>query len=278
MASSLETGKKEEHLIVLSIPDDAYYRKSLEDIECFIRDMSEKTRGLDDFLVIYSKSMQKRYKNSSTPPLGLNTTSLTVEESLDLWMRDFSPVLPKHQVKFTYKPKYLKSKDAKFVESEFMKVLRKMDIQLNRDEIVIDGGNIVDNNRNKAIISERIFAENKGKTPHVLKSELENLLAAKVAFIPDPEDTTGHADGIAAFVEDNVLLIGDYGDEEYYNSVEYAVKSVFPEVETCRLPCGCCDNESTSTDSSGNKQCSILVQEKAKNEDSFIAIFWEMDF
>ena len=245
MASSVDTGKKEKQLIVLSIPDDAYYRKSLQDIECFIRDMSEKTTGLDDFLVVYSTSLQKRYKNRPTSPLGLNTKRLIVEESLDLWMRDFSPVLPKRQVKFSYKPKYLKSKDAKFVESEFMKVLGKVDVQLNRNDLILDGGNVVDNNSNKVIISERMFLENKGKTPQVLRNELENLFAAKVAFIPDPEDTTGHADGIVAFVEDNVLLIGDYGDhDQYYESVEYAVKSVFPEVETFRLPCGKQDTSS----------------------------------
>jgi hypothetical protein len=109
MASSVDTETKEKQLIVLSLPDDKYYRKSLEDIECFIRDMSEKTAGLDDFLVVYSTALKKRYKNRSTSPLGLNTKRLIVEESLDLWMRDFSPVLPKHQVKFSYKPKYFRS-------------------------------------------------------------------------------------------------------------------------------------------------------------------------
>ena len=144
---------------------------------------------------------------------------------MDLWLGDFSPVLPKHEVKFTYKPKYIKSEDAKFVRSEFMKVLQKMDTQLNRNEIILDGGNVVHNNCNKAIISERVLLGNEGKTPTVLQNELENLLATKVGFIPDPEDTTGHADGIVAFVEDNVLLIGEHGDEEYYKSVECAVKS-----------------------------------------------------
>ena len=242
-SSSLDTSRKEKHLIVLSIPDDAYYCKNVQDIECFVRDMSEKTQGLDDVLLIYSKSMQKRYKCSFSSLFGFNTKNLIVEESLDLWMRDFSPVLPKRGTE-------IKSKDAKFVESELMKVLGKMDVQPNRNEIILDGGNVVDNNCNKAIISERVFLENKWKTPTVLQNELENLLAAKVAFIPDPEDTTGHADGIVAFVEDNVLLIGDYGDEEYYKSVEYAVKSVFPEVETFRLPC--------SSDSAGNRQWSIV--------------------
>ncbi|XP_028397166.1 uncharacterized protein LOC114520986 [Dendronephthya gigantea] len=240
MASSLGSDKKGKQLIVVSLPENAYYRKSLKDIESFIRDMSERSTGLDDVLVVYSNALEKGYKTNSTLPLAANTRCLLVDESLDLWMRDFCPVLPKYQVKFSYRPKYLKSKDAKFVESEFMKVLgRNMDISLKSSDIVLDGGNVVDNNSNKVIISERIFVENKGKSRHVLQQEIENLLAAKVAFIPDPEDTTGHADGIVAFIEENVLAIADFGDEdEYYRDVEVAVKSAFPNVETFRVPCG----------------------------------------
>ena len=247
MASSLDTEKKSKHLIIVSLPDDAYYRKSFEDIECFIRDMSEKTTSIDDFMVVYSTALEKRYRKLSTSPLGSNTKHLIVEKSLDLWMRDFSPVLPKLQLKFRYKPKYLKTKVAKLVESDFMKALETMDVQLEHSELVLDGGNVV-NNGNKVIISERVLHENRGKTAEVLRKELQNLLAAKVAFIPDPEDTTGHADGIVAFLEEDIVLIGDYGDEEYYKAVEVAVKSTFPEVETFRLPCRKQDG------SSGNKQ------------------------
>ena len=238
MAFGSDTGKKDRHLIVVTLPNDTYYKKSLEDIECFIRDMSEKTRNIDDFLVVYSTALEKRYRKQPTSTLGVSTNHLVVKESLDLWMRDFSPVLPKLQVKFSYRPKYLKTKVAKLVESDFMKVLGKMDVQLELNELVLDGGNVVDNNENKVIISERVLLENKGKTAGVLRKELENLLAAQVAFIPDPEDTTGHADGIVSFIEDNTLLIGDYGDEEYYKAVEVAVKSTFPGVKTFRLPCG----------------------------------------
>lgn len=243
MAASLNTEKKGKHLIVVTLPNDTYYRKSFEDIECFIRDMSKKTTSIDDFMVIYSTTLEKRYRKQSTSPLGVNTKHLIVEKSLDLWMRDFSPVLPKLQVKFSYKPKYLKTKVAKLVESDLMKTLGKMDVQLEHSELVLDGGNVV-NNGNKVIISERVLHENKGKTAEVLQKELENLLAAKVAFIPDPKDTTGHADGIVAFLEGDVVLIGDYGDDEYYKAVEVAVKSTFSEVETFRLPCGKQDGSS----------------------------------
>ena len=70
-----------------------------------------------------------------------------------------------------------------------------------------------------------------------LKSALENLLNMKVALIPDPLYSTGHSDGVASFFEDDVFLIADYNNREYYNDVEHAIKTAFPEVETVRLEC-----------------------------------------
>lgn len=130
-------------------------------------------------------------------------------------------------------------------------MLGKMDIHLKRSDLVLDGRNVIDNNSDKVIISERICLENKGKSSQVLKNELENLLSAKVALVPDPGCTTGHADGIVAFIEDDVLLIGDYGDAVYCGAVEVAVKNVFPEVKTFRLPCGIPGRQSGL---SGNRQ------------------------
>ena len=59
----------------------------------------------------------------------------------------------------------------------------------------------------------------------------------KVALIPDPLYSTGHSDGVASFFEDDVLLIADYNNREYYNDVEHAIKTASPEVETVRLEC-----------------------------------------
>lgn len=236
MALSVDNDIKDKHLIVVSLPGDAYYRKNIKDIECFIREMSEKTAGLDDFVVICSNATKKNMKKQCTCSFG-NAKFLFVDQSLDLWMRDFCPVLPKAQVKFKYQPKYLKSKDANYVDSEFMKVMTRIGVKLEQVNISLDGGNVVDNNCDKVVISERIFVENKSYGKY-LKNDLEDALDAKIAFIPDPEDTTGHSDGIVAFIEEDILLIANDGDEKYYKEVETAVKTTFPNVKTVCLPCG----------------------------------------
>ena len=227
-----------KQLLILSLPDDPYYRKSVSHIEDFVREMGEKTNGLDDLLVLYPRSFDKQNKKSSKPLFNDKMLRIAVDESLDLWIRDYGLVpSPQEPVKFTYKPNYLKSKDAKYIDLEFSKFIGNLDVSVTKSDIVLDGGNVVDNNRNKAIISERVLADNKSKSKSDLKNELENLLHSKVAFIPDPEDTTGHSDGIVSFIEHDVLLIGDYNDSEYYNAVEKAIKSEFPDLETVRLPC-----------------------------------------
>eukprot|EP00112_Aurelia_sp_Birch-Aquarium-sp1_P024880 Seg8036.2 transcript_id=Seg8036.2/GoldUCD/mRNA.D3Y31 product="putative agmatine deiminase" protein_id=Seg8036.2/GoldUCD/D3Y31 len=59
----------------------------------------------------------------------------------------------------------------------------------------------------------------------------------KVAIIPDPRDTTGHADGVVSFIDTNVLLIGDYCDAKYYKEVKEAVEEAFPDLIIIKMPC-----------------------------------------
>ena len=59
----------------------------------------------------------------------------------------------------------------------------------------------------------------------------------KVAIIPDPRDTTGHADGVVSFIDTNTLAIGDYCDDKYYHAVEDAVAEKFPDLNIIKVPC-----------------------------------------
>ena len=105
--------------------------------------------------------------------------------------------------------------------------------------IALDGGNVVDNNKDKLIISERIYAENPDWKEEDLKAELESLFNAKVAFIPDRKnDTTGHSDGMVSFIEENVLLVADYYEKEFYDKVKEAVLAEFPDLKIVRMPFG----------------------------------------
>ena len=229
-----------KQLILAVLPDDKYYNNSFSDIERFIEEMAQETRDLDHFIVLYSKELDdelSRRKHDSGVPFGDKTLRIVSNFSLDLWVRDFGLVGPAEQVKFAYLPEYLKPQNAKFSDGQFNDFLQNLGIKVTHSDIVLDGGNVVDNNWDKAIVSERIFDENKGRTEKELKIALTNLLNMSIAFIADPDDTTGHSDGIVSFIEDDVVLIGDYNDPNYYNDVERSIKTTFPGVRTVRLKC-----------------------------------------
>jgi agmatine/peptidylarginine deiminase len=247
-----------KQLVVAVLPDNEYYKNSFPDIEYFIEQMAQGTRGLDHFIVLYSEDWDNEFYEQGYDsvygekrsifglPFGDNTLRIVSNYNLDLWARDFGLVGPAGQVKFTYLPEYLKPKDAEFSDAQFNGLLKNLGIKVTHSDIVLDGGNVVDNNWGKAIISERILEENKGKTKQELQSALENLLNMSIAFIADPDDTTGHSDGIVSFIEDDVVLIGDYNDPEYYTDVENSIKTAYPDVKTVRLGCKVATSSATS--------------------------------
>ena len=82
-----------KQLIILSLPDDPYYRKSVSHIEDFVREMGEKTNGLDDLLVLYPRSFDKQNKKSSKPLFNDKMLRIAVDvRSVDqrLWSSSFT--------------------------------------------------------------------------------------------------------------------------------------------------------------------------------------------
>ena len=183
-----------------------------------------------------------------------NARCIYVKENIDLWTRDFGFVNPNRPFKFRYQPKrYLSVADAQFVDEEFRKFLRGLGIApgnstsaggnityLSNEQLIEDGGNVVDNHFGKAILSERFF-ENSNfsniKPRQKLIEALEQSINASVLFIPDPGDTTGHADGAVSFIEPDTLLIADYASRTSYTTLKNLTNAKFPDVKVVRLPC-----------------------------------------
>ena len=59
----------------------------------------------------------------------------------------------------------------------------------------------------RVLISDRVFSENPEYPPATLVRELSELLEAEVLIIPSlKSDMTGHADGMARFLDDRTVL------------------------------------------------------------------------
>lgn len=134
----------------------------------------------------------------------------SLDNTHDIWLRDFMPVKTKSgkYVSFRYEPSYLK--DYPELRTDFRKEIAPLLSfeNLVYSDINLDGGNIVFSpSKETAIISDRIFMENRNYFSAELKQELEQLLEARVIIIPSlRSDMTGHADGMVRFVDENTAV------------------------------------------------------------------------
>ena len=118
-------------------------------------------------------------------------------------------------VQFRYEPSYLK--DDLELQSDPKEVCKTNNIKPLFSKINLDGGNVV-NWFDRAILTDRVFDENSEYTSKtILISEIEKILEVEITVIPQiKSDTTGHADGIVRFVDQNTILGNDRNQEYKY--------------------------------------------------------------
>ena len=163
--------------------------------------LSEKLIEKNEYLNAVSNLLEALEKS--------NTSFRFVHNTKDIWMRDFMPVRTKsgRYVSFRYKPSYLN--DTSELCTEYRRdISSQLGISVTYSDINLDGGNVVFSpSRKQAITSDRVFSENPFCDHAVLVRELESLLEARVIIIPSLKcDMTGHADGMARFVDENTVI------------------------------------------------------------------------
>ena len=127
----------------------------------------------------------------------------------DVWLRDFMPVRTGSGklISFRYEPSYLKNDPD--LRTDFRKDLApQLGLPVTYSHINLDGGNVVFSPSGaRVLISDRVFSENPEYPPAALVRELSELLEAEVIVLPSlKSDMTGHADGMARFLDDRTVL------------------------------------------------------------------------
>lgn len=133
----------------------------------------------------------------------------------DVWIRDWGPVACHY---FRYYPSYardLYKRDAVACARQHLN--RHLGFTPREIPLVLEGGNLVHNGR-IAIVTEKIFADNK----HLSQDEIERFLLPlgfeRVIFVPvEPADEVGHTDGIVKFLAPDLLLVNDYRGSDFRN-------------------------------------------------------------
>lgn len=175
---------------------------------------------------------------------------VTIKGTKDVWAVDYMPIQVAlgDFVQFRYEPPYLMSSIKwRNTISDVDTICEKYGIEPTKSNIILDGGNVV-HSQNKVIITERVFKDNPQYEHRKLVRKLYELLKVDhIYLIPEqPNDFTGHADGMVRFIDDDTLIVNDYKREgaDFYRAFELAIHNI--GIDYYRIPYNVYDNKSFS--------------------------------
>lgn len=230
-AASPPTGNSEVIVIVAPSVNDDYYAPVFEQVIAYDVMFVNTVRQHTD-VVLVADSATMPYVQGQVPDANLIEARVN-----DIWARDFSTVLPNNPVKFSYRPQYLDTPTAAWIEDSFNDWTASLGLDFTSSSIIFEGGNFVHNGVDKAIITTRVFADNSALSPEQIDQQLRALTGVTtIAYLPEEElDTTGHADGMVMWVDENLLLVNEY-DEPFRSEVLTPLQTAFPEVTIIEIP------------------------------------------
>jgi len=150
-----------------------------------------------------------------------NVTFHTIE-SADVWIRDYGPIFVKRMgrgrasvaaVKWTFNAWGNKYDDLLMDDPTGAEVARSTGLKTFETRVVLEGGSIDGNGRGALLTTEQCLL-NKNRNPQLGKAKLEGLLhdflgCSSFVWLErgiEGDDTDGHVDDIARFVDENTVV------------------------------------------------------------------------
>ena len=174
-------------------------------------------------LVVKDKSFSQDYlKKCRKDGITNNFEFIEIPDISDIWIRDFAPLAIMEgglmtAWQFEYSPAYVNKKYQKYLQNDHIageQIWKHIHgFGVNSAYFKWDLGNLTHNGRGTAIVTNRLIADNQDvNIEHELKPMLHVFAGFKnLIFIPtEPDDATGHIDGMVRFVDEKVLVVGKY--------------------------------------------------------------------
>ncbi|MGB1251088.1 MAG: agmatine deiminase family protein [Candidatus Promineifilaceae bacterium] len=230
-AASAEPSDHEVVVLMAPSVNEAYYESVFADIIAYdINFVNTVRHHIPVVLVVDSDTLP--YVEGQIP-----AENIVESATPDIWIRDFSPAMPSSATQFQFRPNYLSSADASWIANGFTQLKRKLNVSTQSSDLILDGGNVVHNGADYAIVTDRVLDDN----PTWTRAEIEAELIAKLnlsalAIIPQyPDDATGHSDGILMWLDDTTLMINEDVDP-YQTALRTVLDSAFPDANIVEIP------------------------------------------
>lgn len=221
-------------LLILSAPsvDDKYYQPAFQKIIDFQINYAKNIIWNDNVIVIADKKTMPYFVWK------LPDDILLEDDLYDIWMRDFTTVNPLEPVQFQYTRASMTQKQSQQVQNQFDKFADKYNLKRIKTDLILDGGNIVDNYIDKAITTTR-FMEDNNFSYDEAKEKLKEILGVKQVAILEPDDEVlAHSDWMVSWLDDNTLAVNNYEDidPEFDKLVMDELIKSFPDTKIIKVP------------------------------------------
>ncbi len=221
-------------VIVLSAPSiyNDYYQSVFQDIVDYQVNFVNLASGSNHVIILVDADT-KSYYDGRVP-----ASNLLVATIEDIWIRDFSPVIPSLQAKFNYLPDYQTRRTANLIDNSFERWFKQSGLSYGKtSKLILDGGNVVDNGSDRIIVTDRFLYDNPGYTKLAAVKVLKKLTGARqVAIIPEfPGDATGHSDGMLMFSTANKILLHEMPRRLQRRTIK-ELETAFPGIEIVVVP------------------------------------------
>jgi agmatine/peptidylarginine deiminase len=220
-------------LLVLSAPSvhNNYYKSAFQQIVNFQIDYAATILTYDNVVVIVDKDTKRFYEEK------LPEDVLITAEVFDIWMRDFTTVNPENPKQFVYTSASMSKKQSVETQQSFVDFADRYGIKRRYSNLIIDGGNIVDNYGGKYITTTKFAKDNKLSIEKAKEKLKQTLNAKEVAIIEPDEEVLAHSDGMVMWLDEKTLLVNDYSsDKPFRKSVLDELKTSFPDTKIIEVP------------------------------------------
>ncbi len=190
-------------------------------------------KGHDNVIILVDAETKAKY--SEIPDDFL----LVVAKDHHIWTRDFTTVDPYNPVQFRYSWSTMSQDESIAVQDEFNSFTDQYLVERERTDLILDGGNLVDNYAGKVITTTRFLTDNNLTYADGKLKLMELLGVQEVAIIEPDEEVMAHSDGQVMWLNENTLLVNDYSSSfgtDYKERLLNELTTSFPETTIIEVP------------------------------------------
>lgn len=163
-----------------------------------------------------------------------NVKTLVASRVKDIWIRDWAPLNLYNKgsvksLKFKYQPAYLNIGEFEG-DNESGHLISNSINSGTHPDFILDGGNFTYNGKGIGFITNRVISDNETFSIEEIEAIFNNNFGInKLIILPvEPEDETGHIDGMVQFINPYTVAIGSYPSntdaDEFLNKVAKLVE------------------------------------------------------